>query len=522
MSDYSLILQQLEREQQRVDERRKELEGLVVDISSAERERIREKSAKDFWFFAKKVFPEYFKYKFSRMHKDIIKFAKEKNRKVDVVAGPPEHGKTTLLRVFRVWASIYGYYHYIIKVCETSELSTLDLAIIKMEFEDNPRINFLYGDLKTKGNWEENQFAIQPTEYNDYGTFFEAFAYGIPPTGRVWKHFRPDFCDIDDLENYKKSSNPKISEDKLQFINNDIVPRISEKGHIIWFGNNARKTMAMNMIIEMKKEDRDYEYPAFRVHVYPAFKNGKPLWTARYSYKTEEGMRIGLGIGSFTWQGNYQQKPTTPEGGIFKKKHYQTYGKLPKDATGIIWCDPAAGKKNCYKVALPIFFSRETRKFYLPDVYCKQSDWEPYFLAMYELHERYMDRVMYIAWEQNFFQDQYLRFKEIYESTKDRPDLPIRPVEVKSNKQVDIEMFSVPYEYGKIYFSKTFDESGDGQEAKNQMFSYPDYTFNDFPDAAARGYKELFKIFAGYMGSLVRDGDRQTYKSVTKIRTQRL
>ncbi len=264
MREFSLIEHQLSELEKQLEERKLELSDLVIDITEAEREKVKKKASKGvkgFWFFAKKVFPEYFKYQFCDLHTDIIKYSSTKKREVHVIPGPPEHGKTTLLRVFKIWASIYGYYHYIIKVCETKDLSLMDLATIKLEFEMNPRLNFLYGDLKTKGSWEADRFVVAPNEFNKYGTLFEAFAFGIPPTGRVWKHFRPDFCDIDDLENYKRSANIDISKEKLMFINNDIIPRMSEASPIIWFGNNARKTMAMNIIIEMKPEDRKFEYP---------------------------------------------------------------------------------------------------------------------------------------------------------------------------------------------------------------------------------------------------------------------
>lgn len=507
MSDFSLILEQIKRREQELESRRLELADLVVDITEAERDKVRAKASKGikgFWYFAKKVFPEYFKYEFCKLHDDIIKYANTPKRLVHVIAGPPEHGKTTLLRIFKIWAAIYGKFHYIIKVTETKDLSLLDLSSIKLEFEQNQRILFLYGDLRTKGSWEESQFVVAPTEWNKFGAMFEAFAFGIPPTGRIWKHFRPDFCDIDDLENYKKSANVEISKEKLQFINNDIIPRMANDAPIIWFGNNARKTMAMNIIIEMKAEDREYEYPAFKIHVYPAWdkKKNKALWDKRYKFSSEEEMRIALGVGSTTWLGNYMQTPVISEGGVFKKVFWNEIplNKIPSDARGIIWCDPAAGKANCYKVAVVILYSISTKRFYYVDCFVRQSDWEPYFTALYDLYDKFQDRLFWIGWESNFYQEQYLKFRETYQSLKDLPDLPIRPVESKSNKHTDIIMFSQPYEFGKVIFTIEFTETTDGQEGKAQLVGYPDHPFVDFPDACARGYKQVFQIFVGSFG----------------------
>lgn len=524
MSNLSIILEEVEQREIELEERRKELEDLTVDISDDERDRIRKKCSKGirgFWFFAKKVFPEYFKFPFGSIHKDIIKFSTTFKRLVHLIAGPPEHGKTTLLRIFKIYAAIYGVRHYIIKVCETDKLSLLDHKSIMLEIEMNPRIKFLYGDLRTKGLWENERFQIRPTAWNKHGTLFEAFAFGIPPTGRVFKHFRPDFCDIDDLENYKKSSNIEISKAKLQFINNDIIPRMSEDAPIIWFGNNARSTMAMNMIIQMKKEDRVFEYPAFVIHIYQAWlkSKNKPLWHQRYKYKSEEEMRIGLGVGMLTWLGNYMQTPVIPEGGIFKRVHFIEVKRknIPKDVRGIIWCDPASGKANCYKVAVVMLYSIQTRKIYIPAAYVRQSDWEPYFNALYDLFNMFPDQLMYIGWEKNFYQDQFLKFKELYPSLKDRPDLPIRPIEITSNKDVDIQMFAVPYEFSKIIFTDDFTTTADGQEGKAQLIGYPDHPYKDFPDAMARGYKQLFKVFDIF--AKIENDKRGAYESLGKTRT---
>lgn len=526
MKEFSLIEQQLTAYEQQLEERKQELSDLVIDITEDERERVKKRASRGlrgFWYFARKVFPEYFKYQFADFQKEIIKFASRKKREVHIVAAPPEHGKTTLLRIFKIWAAIYGKFHYIIKVCETKDLSLMDLATIKLEFELNPRLSFLYGDLKTKGSWEEDRFVVAPTEFNKHGTLFEAFAFGIPPTGRVWKQYRPDFCDIDDLENYKKSANIDISKEKLQFINNDIIPRMSESAPIIWFGNNARKTMAMNIIIEMKPENRKYDYPAFHIHVYPAWnvRKNRALWHQRYKYKSQEEMRIALGIGMMAWLGQYMQSPVIPEGGIFKRIHWNEIPikKIPRDAKGIIWCDPASGKANCYKVAAVILYSLQTKKFYIPAAYVRQSDWEPYFLALYDLYDRFMEKLMWIGWEQNFHQDQYLKFKELYPSVKDKPDLPIRPVEIKSNKEVDIIMFSVPFEFGKVMFTDDFTKTNDGQEGKAQLVGFPDHPYKDFPDACARGYKQLFSIFAGFAAAT--NDDRSIYESIETTRLNR-
>src|SRR5574338_309229 len=249
MSDYSKIIEQIKRREIELEERREQLKDLVLDLTEKEREKVVKKASKDFFYFAKKVFPEYCQLPFGKLHKDIKEFGDKRVREVDAVFAPPGHGKTTIFRLYKIWAAIYGYRNYIIKITETMALTLVDLESIRLEFEESARIRFLYGHLKTSGHWDAEAFKIGKTNWNKRGTWFEGFAFDKPPTGRLREEFRPDLCDIDDLENYKKSANIKISKEKLEFINNDVIPRMAFHAAILWFGNNARKTMASNILV---------------------------------------------------------------------------------------------------------------------------------------------------------------------------------------------------------------------------------------------------------------------------------
>ena len=523
MSDFSKIFEQVKRREIELEERRQELKDLVLDLTEEERERVVKKGGKDFFYFAKKVFPEYVTKQFSELHRDIIKFGSGDKRKVHVVAGPPEHGKTAIFRIFKIWCAIYGKRHYIIKITETMELSTIDMESIKLEFEENPRIKFLYGELKTDGRWEKDAFKVASNRFNKYGTWFEAFAYGVPPTGRLREQFRPDLCDIDDLENYRKSSNMDISRDKLEFINNDVIPRMALNSPILWFGNNARKTMAINIIIEMDKKERAEKFPAFEIHIYPAWdrKKNRPLWHEAYQFESEEAMRLFFGVGIMTWLGNYMQNPVVIEGIEFRRENWREYSDLPDDALGIMMCDPASGTKSAFKASVLLLYSMQSQKFFVHTNFCRQCDWEPYFIWMYDTFLRYHKYIRFVGWEEDFHQTQFLLFRRLYPSTKDKPELPIKPIKVKGEgpKPERIRRLAVPYETGQLLFHKDFLLSRDGIEAQSQLIGFPDYPYFDFADVLATAYKQVFLMFAG---SMIPDRDNaDLYKSVQKTRTQR-
>jgi hypothetical protein len=523
MSDFSNIIEQLKKREQELDDRREQLKDLVLDITETERARVIKKAGKDFWYFCKKVFPEYCSKPFSDLHREIKECSDEKKRLVHVFAGPPEHGKTIIMRLYKIWCALYGHRHYIIKITETMDLSLIDCESIKLEFENNPRLIFLYGNLRTAGHWETGAFKVAPTKFNKYGTWFEAFAYGVPPTGRVREWFRPDFCDIDDLESYRKSGNVEISRDKLEFINNDIIPRLSNDAPIIWFGNNARKTMAMNIIIDMEPTERKEKFPAFIIHLFPAWdrKKNRPLWHEAYKFDTEEEMRLFFGVGMMTWLGNYMQCPVVPSGLEFKLANWRSYSKLPDDALGIMMCDPAGGTKTCFKAIGILLFSVTTSKFYAPDCFVRQCDWEPYFIGMYKLYNRYEKHIRFIGWEEDFHQSQFLLFRKLYPTVKDKPPLPIRPITVKGSgpKPERIRKLTVPYEVGDILFHEDFLKSKEGIEAQSHLTGFPDYPYLDYADALGSAYREVFRMFAG---KYINDMDsHEAYESLGKTRVNR-
>lgn len=521
----SRIERQLLQREAEIIKRKQELADLKVDFTEDERQKIRKRSKKDFFYFATTVFKEYFPKPFCRMHKDIKSYAEDYRRIVHLILGPPEHGKTTFFRIYKIYAAIYGLRHYFIKVTETMDLSKIDLSIIRLEFESNPRLRYLFGDLKTPGFWDEDCFHVKGNEFNPDGTWFEAFAFGVPPTGRIRQHYRPDCCDIDDLENYRRSGNVNISKEKLEFINNDIIPRMAEDAPILWFQNNARKTMASNILVEMDSKEREVLFPAFKIHMYPAWdrKRNQPLWFERYGHlKSEEEMRKHFGVGQMTWLGNYMQTPTVPEGTEFKKDNWRTYSKLPEDAIGLMFCDPASGGTGCYKAIEVLFYSMKTRRFYTPEAFVRQCDWEPYFNAMYDLHERYKKHIRFIGWEKDFHQDQFLLFMQLYPSVKDQPPLPIRPIAVAGhgNKEERIRSLAVPYESGQLLFHDDFLKSKDGLEAQMHLIGFPDYPFKDYADAKATAYRLLWDLFAS---ALKGNGltNNVSYTTVEKSRTSR-
>jgi hypothetical protein len=250
----------------------------------------------------------------------------------------------------------------------------------------------------------------------------------------------------------------------------------------------------------MSHADRIAQHPAFIVKIFDAWdeKNSRAIWHQRYKYKTEDEMRTALKLSVSVWNAEYRQKPSPPEGARFLLKHWVTFKTVPKDAIGIIFCDPAFGETSDFKTFAVLLYSPSMKKFIVPAAFVRRCGWEEYFLAMYDTYNLFRSHLLYIGWESNFAQAQYLEFRKIYISTRNKPELPIRHIAVEGDKYFRIEQLETPYSLGNILFIETFLQTRDGIEAQSQLVGYIGKKTAqhrvDFPDALASAYKEVWYL----------------------------
>ena len=457
------------------------------------------KSEKDFFYFAKEYFPQWFEFEFCDVHHDMIDAALDGNRTIHVFAAPRDFGKTRLFRVFKIWCACFGKKSLYSKTSDTIDLVRKDFRYVREILKYNPKIVSDFGDIIDK-NWDYlDSFRIIAHKYNPRGTTFVANSMTVTPRGEL-AETRVDFIEFDDFEDFSTSINPDISRRKIEIIERDFHLALAEKGNGIYLGNNARTTCLINVLAEMKEADRAANHPAFKLHIIDGWdeKKNRATWYQRYHAESEDELRSEMNLSLNVFNAEVRQKPSPPEGTRFLLKDWTTFKELPKDAQGIIFCDPAFGQTSDFKAMVPLFYSFSTKKFLVPSCFVRRCGWEEYFLAMYEIYNRFRSHISFIGWENNFAQGQYLEFRKIYISTRNKPELPIRRIQVEGDKFFRIETLETPYSLGNILFSEDFLSTKDGIEAQSQMIGYEgkkDATHKvDFIDALASAYKLVWPI----------------------------
>jgi len=93
---------------------------------------------------------------------------------------------------------------------------------------------------------------------------------------------------------------------------------------------------------------------------------GDALWPERYSLRDLAATRIN--VGTYDWNSLYQQRPTPPDGGMFKRQWFEIVNVAPRLTTRVRYWDKAGSSgKNDYTVGVLIARDK-LGQFYIEDV----------------------------------------------------------------------------------------------------------------------------------------------------------
>jgi predicted phage terminase large subunit-like protein len=165
-----------------------------------------------------------------------------------------------------------------------------------------------------------------------------------------------------------------------------IMQRLHEldlTGHILSREAARWKHIALPALGE---QSTSYEFPSGRTETLNA---GQPLWPARLPQSFLDSQRIGMG--SWAFNGQYQQSPAPLEGGLIKRSWVRFYRQLPEtfDFTVQSWdCTFSGGSDNDF-VAGQVW-ARANGKFYmLPYRTYERLDFGPTKAAIKACHAKF-------------------------------------------------------------------------------------------------------------------------------------
>lgn len=271
--------------------------------------------------FAEKFLSHLYPLPFANFHFEILSLLEDPNERRIVILVPREHGKTTLLVGFVVWAMLTKRYHLILYLSQSQEQARNIATTIKLEFEQNLQILETYGNL-AGSEWKSDNIEL----INGVRLIIRGITAGL--RGLNIRGKRPDLIILDDVETDRHHYSA-VESGKLKRIFYNSIMNLGKNAKIVVIGTMGGKH---GLLYELSQKSD------WKVIHYRAIENGKPLWETKWSIEDLERKRLEIGEIAFTRE--FLNEVVEQET-IFKPVEFSEFPKFEYFTAGI---DFATGK----------------------------------------------------------------------------------------------------------------------------------------------------------------------------------
>ncbi|MBO6572126.1 MAG: hypothetical protein JJ958_06725 [Balneola sp.] len=469
-----------------------------------------------FFFFAKTYYSEYTTSEFADFHRELAEIYNTRNGEFHLFAGPPEHGKSIISGIWKVYCGIRGLRHLWVQICENKTIAKNNISWVKQEFELNWKLVADFGELTVKNRTFEDIFAVRNYDYT--GKQKEA---DNPYTGFAWLghkgtlkgirffQYRVECVEFDDYEPIAASKNKELVEDRENWIFSEVEGRTSKDSVMVWLHNNSRKGSCADKL----HENQSGREGIFSHKVAAHDGEWNPVWPQHW---TAEALKAKMRkVGSITWKGDWMQEPII-QGKIFKAEWMKRYREVPHDLIVLGRIDFSAGssKSASFKAIALLGYSPSTRRYYIVDAWVRQSTINSLIDACYFKYDHWRENgLMNIKIEKDFQQDliynPYFTLKEQEKGYR----VPIGKFEVKGqgDKDARVSRLESPFELGLILWPHDLELDPDMNELYSHVLAWDYGMANkrlDGADALASAYNDLYVIARAYAND--RSGEYET------------
>lgn len=361
------------------------------------------------------------------------------------------------------------------------------LSDIQAQLIYNQRLINDYGKLFKYGDWSEGDFSTTT------GVRFTSLGMGQDPRGLREGENRPDYVVVDDIDTKKRSRNPKLVREAVEYLTTDIMGLFGTvRRRLIVANNLAFKTgvtagmvktfSSLHEISTQKKQDQRHHI----LRVDRVDKKGNPEWPER-----DTPQSIELERSEFThraWESEMMNNPID-DGHVFRVENIQWKEMLPLDQYDVLVIRGDLSYKDEGDFKALKFWAKKGREYHLIDCYVRQGSRRNAAVWLYDLFEDLGNKTnklnIKVSIEGLFAQDEFVTdFDEEGDERGWWIDVVAdkRPV---GNKFDRIESTSGKYERRRVWYNIGKQTASDFQEAVDQLLAFekgsgaPD----DSPDA---------------------------------------
>ncbi len=290
---------------------------------------------KDILGWGRALFPEKFTIDFCPdLHEYLVAIRHEPFASTEA---PRNHAKTTikcfLIPIFQALEEPEAYQHYL-NVQATDEKALAINVTIKTEFDENPLLRELYGDVRNLGRWTNGQFVVRVADRTGraHEIVFTAKSAGQSLRGINYNSKRPDYILVDDLYNEEDYYSRESTEKKNAWFDGALMyARAKTKAHCVHLLGTAanlydkleanKKNAKSSQYTDVKDARPDGRWVCRTFRAVLDFDKKTVLWPQLNSFADLMADKADAGVGSIVFNREMQNERWDEVSAIVKR-HY--------------------------------------------------------------------------------------------------------------------------------------------------------------------------------------------------------
>ena len=430
------------------------------------------------WFVARPYFP----LETPPFHKEILDLISDKNnRRVGVIA-PRGHAKsTTVDMTYPLWAGCFQQEEFVVIISDTYTQAAEFINALKDEFEDNPKIKWLFGNMRGD-DWQDGEFVLSN------GIKYAAKGSGMKIRGIRHRHTRPTLMIFDDIENDENIKSAEQRQKLYHWFTKAAIPALARGGRAVIIGTILHFDSLVNKVMKQQDVFKSWQTRVFYAITTEEDGTERALWPEHRSLEKLRAMRDDPSdqefVGSIAFAQEYQHKPFSEEDAIIKPDWIKECepSQVPDKHTRlarVLTIDPAASERQTADFTAMIVADLYTDgNVYIRAIRNQRTSPSVTADTVRELDEIYKPQVIGI--EKGALG---LVFRDLLEGL---PVIGLEPDKDKVRRLLAVSRF---FEAGRVYTVKNIQN---GQAFREQLIEFPKGTHDDMVDAAAYAVRLLF------------------------------
>lgn len=430
------------------------------------------------WFVARPYFP----LETPLFHKEILDLISDKNnRRIGVIA-PRGHAKsTTVDMTYPLWAGCFEQEEFVVIISDTYTQAAEFINALKDEFENNPKIKWLFGNMKGD-DWQDGEFVLSN------GIKYAAKGSGMKIRGIRHRHTRPTLMIFDDIENDENIKSAEQRQKLYHWFTKAAIPALARGGRAVVIGTILHFDSLVNKVMKQQDVFKSWQTRVFYAITTEEDGTERALWSEHRSLEKLRAMRDDPSdqdfIGSITFAQEYQHKPFSEEDAIIQPDWIKECepSQVPDKHTRlarVLTIDPAASERQTADFTAMIVADLYTDgNVYIRAIRNQRTSPSVTADTVRELDEIYKPQVIGI--EKGALG---LVFRDLLEGL---PVIGLEPDKDKVRRLLAVSRF---FEAGRVYTVKNIQN---GQAFREQLIEFPKGTHDDMVDAAAYAVRLLF------------------------------